>query len=507
MIYIKPQWINPFTFACSLLVFSACTAGSDNSDQFNGLTVKMLVGSALGDFCNQTSQAFNQQQPKLDNGTPFRFICEAKGSGDVVATLAGLVQQLKAGTLPADSPQFPTLISVDGEIYQSQFIYQINQVFPGQGYIREVTDSPLLANTPMVFMAQDDLAKGMIKVDNLFKVLVTAKSHREIDPSSPPLSIHYVQTAPTRSNSGLQTLVAQFVAVSGKRPEQLTVEDVTRYQPQVQQIQSKVTRYGISTHALAKAMLQNGPFWASVGSVYESSVIDANSSLQPGQPRYQAIYPKATFTSNMRAILPNAPWVSADEKAAAEKIVAYLRSPDAQKIATDLGLRPGVPGVALSSKFSPDFGVQPQPRYDSYRPPKPEVVDAMLKSWQEYAKKPSLVVLVVDTSGSMQGNKITTVQNTLLTYINSLGPKDRIALMDFNSQIREPILIDGTPAGRNRGIEFVSSLKANAGTKLYDAALYARNWLQKNLRKEAINAVVILTDGEDTESGITAIFK
>ncbi|MGQ9871447.1 extracellular solute-binding protein [Leptodesmis sp.] len=91
--------------------------------------------------------------------------------------------------------------------------------------------------------------------------------------------------------------------------------------------------------------------------MYESSVIEANSNLQPGQPPYQAIYPKATFTSNMRAILPNAPWVSADEKAAAEKIIAYWRSPDAQKIATDLGLRPGVAGVPLSPKFSPTFGV------------------------------------------------------------------------------------------------------------------------------------------------------
>lgn len=502
MIRIKLQGIKHFISTCSLLALSACTTNLNNPDTFNGLTVKVLVGSALEDFCNQTSQSFNQQQPRLDNGTPFRFTCEAKGSGDVVATVVGLAQQLKAGTLPADAPQFPTLISVDGEIYQSQLIYQINQLFPGQRYIPEITDSPLLANTPMVFMAQDNLAKGLSQVDDLFTALVTAKTHQELDPASPPLFIHYVQTAPTRSNSGLQTLVAQFAAVSGKRPEQLTAADVTRYQPQVQQIQSKVTRYGISTHALAKAMVQNGPFWASVGSVYESSVIAANSNLQPGQPPYQAIYPKATFTSNMRAILPNAPWVSADEKAAAEKIIAYWRSPEAQKIATDLGLRPGVAGVPLSPKFSATFGVQPQPRYDSYRPPRPEVVDAMLKSWQEYAKKPSLVVLVVDTSGSMAGTKLTAIQNTLLTYINGLGPKDRIALMDFNSEIHEPILIDGTPAGRNRGIEFVRNLKAGGATKLYKATLYARNWLQQNLRQEAINAVVILTDGEDTASGM-----
>lgn len=206
---------------------------------------------------------------------------------------------------------------------------------------------------------------------------------------------------------------------------------------------------------------------------------------------------------NMRAILPNAPWVSADEKAGAEKFIAFMRSPDTQNIATNLGLRPGTPGVALGAKFTKEFGVDPQVKYDSLRPPKPEVVDVMLKSWQEYANKPSLVVVVVDSSGSMSGTKLATVQSTLQNYINNLGPKEQIALMDFNSVIHPPILIDGTPQGKERGLQFVSGLKAEGGTSLYDATLEARNWLQKNLRKDAINAVLVLTDGEDSGSNIS----
>jgi Ca-activated chloride channel homolog len=488
----------------SLLLIGACSNQSPSSDVSKplGFEVKLLVGSALKDFCQEATTKFNQQQPKLDNGTAFYITCEAKGSGDVVGDLISQVQQFKAGTLSADAPEFPTIVSVDGEIYQSQLVYRMNQLFPGQKYIPEITDSPLIANSPMVFMAQKDVAQGLRKAPNPFKALASAKTHRDIDPAGPAIAIHYVQTAPTRSNSGLQTLVAQFASVSGKRPEQLTVADIQKYQPQVQQIQNKVTRYGVSTSSLAKAMVQNGQFWASVASVYESSVIAANSSLPAGQPRYEAVYPQATFSSNMRAILPQAPWVSADEKAAAEKVIAYLRSPAAQQIATSFGLRPGEPGVALGAKFTPEFGVEPQIRYDSYRPPQPEVVNAMLKSWQDFAKKPSLVAVVVDSSGSMTGNKLPAVQNTLQIYVNSLGPKDRIAMIDFDSQLRSPVVVDGTPQGRERGLQFINSLDVGGGTKLYDAALYARNWLQQNLRQDAINAVIILTDGDDTESAI-----
>lgn len=494
-----PQRLLPL----GLLLLTACRpVGSPPDGAPQGFEAKLLVGSALHQFCAQAAEKFNQQGPKLDDGKRFYITCEALGTGDVVNKTLSLAQQLKAGTLPADSPEFPVLISVDGEIYQSQLAYEMNQLFPGQNYIPDITEAPLLVNSPMVFMAQSDVAAGLRKLPDPFKPLVNAKTHRDMEPSSPPLTVHYVHTAPTRSNSGLQTLVAQYASVSGKRPEALTLEDVKKYQPQIEQIQKKVTRYGVSTTSLAKAMVQNGPFWASMGSVYESSVIEANSNLQPGQARYEAVYPKATFSSNMRAILPNAPWVSAEEKKAAEQVIEFLRSPAAQEIAVNLGLRPGVPGVDLGAKFTPENGVTPQPAYDSYRPPRPEVVDAMLKSWQEVTKKPSLVAIVVDTSGSMTGNKLTAVQSTLKTYIENLGPKERVALIRFSSDIGEPVVIEGNPQGKEQGLAYISSLEARGGTRLYDASLAARNWLQKNLRPDAINAVLVLTDGMDEGSGI-----
>lgn len=491
-----------------VLAGTSCTGSPEPSNspqqaQFPGFEVKFLVGSALGQFCQQAAAQYNAQAPKLPDGKAFYLTCVAQGSGDVVSELVSRSQQLKAGTLQADAPEWPTLISVDGDIYLSQLVYQINQIFPGQGYIPDVADAPLIANSPMVFMTQADLAQGLRKATEPFKAMGTAKTHRDLDPAAPAIPIHYVHTAPTRSNSGLQTLIAQFAAVSGKRPEVLTVTDISQYQKNVQQIQSKITRYGVSTDSLAKAMVQNGVFWASVGSVYESSVIAANEGIPPGQPRYEAVYPKATFTSNMRALLPKAPWVSAEEKAAAQKVVEYLRSPQVQQIAANLGLRPGVAGIALGPKFTKAYGVDPQAQYDSYRAPTPEVVEAMLKSWQEFAKKPSRVVLVVDSSGSMSGTKIAAVQSTLQTYITTLGPKEEVVLIDFDSQVRPPVLVDGTPPGKEKGLAFVAGLRADGGTRLYDAASTGRSWLSSHLRSDGINAVVVLTDGQDTDSQLT----
>lgn len=472
------------------------------SQALRGFEVKLLLGSALAEFCDRATERFNQQNPTLENGDPFHITCETKGSGDVVSTVLTLAKQLQQGNLSPDAPEFPTLLSVDGEIYHSQLIYQMNSLFQGKNYIPQLTDAPLLANSPMVFMTQADLANGLQQSGDPFQILANNQSHEELDPNAPPIPIHYVHTAPTRSNSGLQTLVTQFAAVSGKRPENLTLADVQQYQGQVQKIQQKVTRYGASTGSLAEAMVENGPYWASVGSVYESSVIEANLERDPNQNQFVAVYPEATFTSNMRAILPNAPWVDAREREAAQQVIEFFRTSEIQQIATEFGLRPGIPGVDLGNKFSAEFGVTPDPKYDSYRPPQPEVVEAMIDSWQQYAKKPSQVAVVIDTSGSMSGRKIAAVQNTLRNYIQNLGPKEQIALISFSSEINEPVLVKGDEEGRKQGMEFIGNLRVKGDTRLYDAALYARNWLQDNLRSQAINAVLILTDGQDSGSKI-----
>lgn len=496
------------TVCLSALLIASCSnqsntnIGNENNSNPRGLEVKFLVGSDLAQFCQQAASRLNQTKPKTKSGQNYYLSCEAKGSGDVVQDILDLAQQLQTGNIPPDVPDFPTLLAVDGEIYQSQLVYQMDKLFPGQNYIPDITDSPLIAYSPMVFMTTEELAPGLEQSNNLYTTLATTQNHQQLDSKAPAIPITYVHTAPTRSNSGLQTLVAQFAAVANKQPEELTLADVTQYQEQVKQIQNKITRYGKSTGNLAKSMTQNGVFWASVGSVYESLVISANSQPGNNQTKYQAVYPQATFSSNMRAILPNAPWVNNVEQEAATEIIEYLRQPDTQQIATDLGLRPGVPGVALSSKFSPLFGVNPQPKYDSYRPPQPEVVEAMLNSWQTYAKKPSQVAVVIDTSGSMQGTKLAAIKNTLLNYVQNLGEKEKIALISFNSVINSPVIVEGNPAGKNKGIEFISQLQAKGGTRLYDSSLYARDWLLKNPRPEAINAVLILTDGEDSGSKI-----
>jgi Ca-activated chloride channel family protein len=356
------------------------------------------------------------------------------------------------GGQSAEDPRIPTLVSVDGEIYLDLLWHRLQRLAPSRELIPPPADAPALASSPMVFMTTPALAKGLDRPDP-FTALARSSNHRQLDPSAPSQPIRYVHSAPTRSNSGLQTLVAMVAEVAGKRPEALTLADVQAHGEEVAAIERHVTRYGSSTDELARAMQRNGPFWASVGSVYESSVVAVNASRQADQEPLKAVYPRATYASTMREILPEAPWVSPQEKQAALLIIERLQSEDLQRLAADQGLRPANPAVP-PSRVTAAYGADPRAVYDSLRAPKPEVVEAIIALWRNQAKKPSRVALVVDSSGSMKGEKLPAAQRSLQAYLAQIGPRDTVGLFDFDNRLRPPVVVSGGGAGDGSGGPF-----------------------------------------------------
>lgn len=465
------------------------------------LELTMLTGSALGSTCQAWADAVRRDPPRLPDGTRVLLRCRSAGSGDVIDEMQGHARSVLNGGGNADDPRIPTLVSVDGEISEDLLRHRLQALAPNRVLIPAAADAPALASSPMVLMTTQALAPGLRRADP-YQALARSSDHRQLDPAAPPQPIRFVHTAPTRSNSGLQTLVAMVAEVSGKRPEQLTIADVQASAPQITAIQKHVTRYGASTDQLAGAMQRNGVFWASVGSVYESSVVAANGRRQPGQDPLVAVYPRSTFSSTMRAILPRAPWVSPREREAALLLIDRLQQPPLQKLVADQGLRPANPAVP-PQRVTSALGADPRAVYDSLRAPRPEVVEAMISLWRDITKKPSRVALVVDSSGSMSGAKMPAVQRSLQSYLAQLGPRDVVALIDFDSTVGRPVVMRGGPAGVPDGVAAVGRLSVGGGTRLNDAVLAGRDWLRSTAQPGEILAVVALTDGQDTASTLT----
>lgn len=104
---------------------------------------------------------------------------------------------------------------------------------------------------------------------------------------------------------------------------------------------------------------------------------------------------------------------------------------------------------------------------------------------------PKDVVFVLDTSGSMSGEKMTQAREALRYCLERLGPRDRFGIVAFNSDV-EPFRDRLVPAtARDDARYFVDQLAAGGGTNIHAALLEAMALVQGSDNGQ----VIFLTDG------------
>ncbi len=110
---------------------------------------------------------------------------------------------------------------------------------------------------------------------------------------------------------------------------------------------------------------------------------------------------------------------------------------------------------------------------------------------------PRDVVFVLDTSGSMQGDKIRQARTALSYCVRSLRPKDRFNLLAFHTAVQafENGLVPVTPDAVGRAVSFTEGLEARGGTNIQAALRSALRMLEDRSRS---SMVVFLTDGLPT---------
>ncbi|GAB4282667.1 MAG: hypothetical protein Kow0029_28360 [Candidatus Rifleibacteriota bacterium] len=113
------------------------------------------------------------------------------------------------------------------------------------------------------------------------------------------------------------------------------------------------------------------------------------------------------------------------------------------------------------------------------------------------------IVFVMDTSGSMSGEKIEQTKNAFEFFINKLNEKDRFAIVDFSDVVRtwKPELMPVSDVNRVQALQYIKELKAHGGTNIHGSLLQALKYFSGDQRRT--NAIIFLTDGE-ASTGITS---
>ncbi|MDR2381554.1 MAG: substrate-binding and VWA domain-containing protein, partial [Bifidobacteriaceae bacterium] len=395
------------------------------------------------------------------------------------------------------------------------------------------------AKTPVVFAMPEAMARALGWPDQEigikdFEALVQAGGWASVDK---PLwgAFKLSKTNPNTSTTGLSTILMQAYAASGKS-EGLTADDVAAAAQFSQVFESAAIHYGDTTgkvlQSLADSLDRGEANYVSAVALEETSLYNYNlgnpdsHTVQPGETltppkeKLVAVYPsEGSMWSDNPAVVLRADWVTAEQTTAAEAFLSFLHTTTAQQILPKYGFRPVDASVDASGTLNAEVGIDTAKPAVTLEKPAEAVVTAALEQWTQI-RKPSAVLEVIDISGSMDesiGDGRTRLEAAIegaKSTVDNFRPTDEIGVWAFTTGLvgvfdgveRDNVVAvrefgplgDGKESLRNDIADLAHSTRR--GTPLYDTLELAYTYMSQRAEAGRINAIVVLSDGEDTDS-------
>ncbi|CAD8095474.1 unnamed protein product [Paramecium primaurelia] len=111
------------------------------------------------------------------------------------------------------------------------------------------------------------------------------------------------------------------------------------------------------------------------------------------------------------------------------------------------------------------------------------------------------LICLIDKSGSMMGEKIEMVRQTLMVLLNFLGAKDRLQLIIFNHRAERITPLKCITEG-NRGYfeEKIKGINATGNTNISSATEIAFQQLKDRKYRNNVTSIFLLSDGQDDQA-------
>lgn len=297
-----------------------------------GPAVEILISSSDGkkEWLEDVARAFHASKAEV-SGKPVRVTLLHMKSGESMQKIL-------------DGKERPTIWSPAGQAW----IELLNTTWKGRSGHAFVEDVKPTVMSGLVVAMWEPMARSLgwpdkpIGWNDIFQVAMNpggwgSLGHPEWGP------FRFGHGHPDFSTSAMLSVVSSIYAAAGKTGG-LTAEDLRNPTviERVGSLERAIVHYGESSSWLTEKLCTKGPAYLSAVTLYESSVVQANDKYKKEMPfRLVAIYPKeGTFWENHPTGIVNADWVSAEQREAASKFLAFATSREQQQKALQYGYRP-----------------------------------------------------------------------------------------------------------------------------------------------------------------------
>ncbi|MGW1215369.1 substrate-binding domain-containing protein [Streptomyces sp. NPDC002499] len=295
--------------------------------------------------------------------------------------------------------------------------------------------------------------------------------------------LSYGMTDPARSNSGFATLVSVASALSGAQSA-LTDADVTKATPNLKEFFKGQQLTSGSSGWLATAYERRGDVDAMLN--YESVLkgVPGLTVIRPTDGVVTADYPLSSLAAT-----------SAATREEVRRLTEALRTPAIQRQITErTHRRPVVPSV------HPAAGLDTSRRRELPFPGSRSVADGLLDAYENKLRRPSRTVYVLDTSGSMKGDRLNRLKKALTDLTADFRDREEVTLMPFGSDVKSVRTHVIDPADPQTGLDGVrtdtKALSAQGDTAIFSSLEKAYDHLGAD--DDAFTSIVLMTDGENT---------
>lgn len=466
-------------------------------------TVVLTVSSSntKQDWVDQMIEAFQATNPRTTSGKAIAVQVSHVGSGSSMNAIL-------------DGESKPVVWSPGSEVW----VARINQSWEDRTGHRLIVDAcPATVRVPLAIAMWKPMAEALGWPDKLIGwgdiADLSTNAEGWASYGHPEWgTFKFGHPHPEHSNSGMLSVVAEVYDAVGKT-ESLTVEDVTsrRVVENLGAVEKRVFHYGKKDTDILARMTQRGPDYLHAVTSYESNVVKWNRD-HADELRFPLVtlYPaNGTFWVQNPYCVLEADWVTEEQKQAANIFRNFLLSPEHQDMTIDWGLRPADANVPLHAPIDLEHGAIPDITPDNIPPleePSDEVVVRILEVWHQVKKK-ATVILLLDVSGSMKGEKIKQAVEGARFFVDQMYPDDEIYAVTFSHDITE-LKASGKVGAVGESLkQHIEGLIAGGGTALHQAVIYALDRMDelKTEHEEAgeprLYGIVLLSDGKNEIEG------
>ncbi len=439
--------------------------------------ITVLVNAGAEDYIAAAAAEFNGAGVRTPNGNSVAVTVRTLEAGEAVVALAG-------GEVSAE------LWIPDDKVWAN--------IAADQGNADYQSDCASIAQSPLVIGMWRDVAElfgwpgrelgwldvGSIAADQTAWQYYSGGQYGDV--------MRLGHTHPGLSGSGASTLLA-LVQSAENKSDAVTTADIGQpiVQASVSAFEGGVSWFSQDTETLGATMAERGAQFLGAGVMYENTVLaEGRGSIVP-------IYPfEGTFIASHPGCVNTTR--SDDQQEAARTFRDWLTGEDGQALAVTYGLRP-LSSSTDTSALTAFSGVDLTQPTTTFASPSVETVYAVQELWQS-ARKPIHLTMLLDTSGSMRGGKMSGMLSSAEQFVEQMGDNDRLTLLEFYTRV--DVKSEYALVGENRGelINIIRRMEASGDTSLYDAIGKGSEILETWNSAEVANALVVLTDGQDTAS-------